>query len=59
MNRLLRLLTYIRDRLPLYSWNRCCEEWFKGQDYARRELGVTRDARGRFTSAPKEKPAAR
>lgn len=45
------LLTYILNRLPIYSRNDVDAQWEVGRLYGRAEMGYTRDAKsGRFAS---------
>jgi hypothetical protein len=56
---LLRLLVWLADSLPLYSWRRCCREWEAGRVFERQQLGITRGPHGLFVSAkhPTSRPA--
>jgi len=53
MNTLTRLLLWIRNHAPLYSWSRCCAEWEVGRQFGQRQIGITRDTHGRFVRIPK------
>lgn len=48
MTTLRRLLRFLADSLPLYSTRRLAVEWFRGQEYAIRQMGVTRGTNGQF-----------
>lgn len=48
-SRLLRFIQWLRDSLPLYSYRACSRAWLDGREQGRREVGIARDAFGRFT----------
>ena len=39
---------WLRNRLPCFTWNRCCAEWELGRIEGQRQVGITRDSKGRF-----------
>lgn len=50
MTRLLRFAAWLRDSLPVFSYRDCCRHWLQGRESMRRELGLQRDANGKFAS---------
>lgn len=48
MNKLLRLIQWICDSLPLYNARHVGNQWLDGYNKGSRSVGITRDNRGRF-----------
>lgn len=48
MTTLRRLLRFLADSLPLYSYRNCSRHWLAGSEFGQRQIGLTRDERGRF-----------
>ena len=53
-HRVFRFFRWIKNRLPLYSWNRACSEWergrIEGMKMERTSNGFYRGAKGRYVS---------
>ncbi len=48
MRPILRFLIWLKDSLPLYSRRDLARHWFAGQEFAKKQIGVTRGDGGRF-----------
>ena len=50
MRAILRFIVWFADSLPLYSRRDLARPWMQGQEFERKQLGITRGAHGLFVS---------
>ena len=46
----MKLREWIANRLPLFSKNERDQAWAEGVEFGKRQVGLSRDSRGRFAS---------